>query len=41
MTLKMDSDRNRFRKIVKGRIKKDLRKFISNGDLMGRQVIKM
>ena len=33
----MDSDRNRFRKIVKGRIKKDLRKFISNGDLMGRQ----
>ncbi len=35
--MKMESDLNRFRKIVRGKIKGELRKFISNGDLIGRQ----
>ena len=35
--MKMESDLNRFRKIVRGKIKKELRKFVSNGDLIGRQ----
>lgn len=33
----MESDVNRFRKIIRGKIKKELRRFISNGDLIGRQ----
>lgn len=33
----MDSDLNRFRKIVRGKIKGELRRFISNGDLIGKQ----
>ncbi len=33
----MESDLNRFRKIVKGKIQKDLRRFIANGDLVARQ----
>ena len=33
----MESDLNRFRKIVRGKIKKELRRFISSGDLVGRQ----
>ena len=33
----MDSDLNRFHKIVRGKIKKELRKFIANGDLLGKQ----
>jgi sporulation protein YhbH len=37
MPLKMESDLNRFRKIVRGKIKKELRRFISSGDLIGRQ----
>ncbi len=37
MPLKMESDLNRFRKIVRGKIKKELHRFISNGDLIGRQ----
>src|SRR5687768_8622533 len=37
MPMKMEADLNRFRKIVRGKIKKELRKFISNGDLIGRQ----
>lgn len=37
MAMKMESDLNRFRKIVRGKIKKELRRFISNGDLIGRQ----
>ena len=39
--MKMESDLNRFRKIVRGKIKKELKKFISNGDLIGRQGKKM
>ena len=34
MYTKMESDHNRFRKIVKGRIRKELRKFISSGELI-------
>ncbi len=37
MPMKMESDLNRFRKIVRGKIKKELKKFISNGELIGRQ----
>lgn len=37
MPMRMESDLNRFRKIVRGKIKKELRKFISSGDLIGRQ----
>ena len=37
MPMKMESDLNRFRKIVRGKIKKELRRFISSGDLVGRQ----
>ena len=33
----MESDLNRFRKIIRGKIKKELRRFISSGDLIGRQ----
>jgi len=35
--MKMEADLNRFRKIVRGKIKKELRRFISSGDLIGRQ----
>jgi uncharacterized sporulation protein YeaH/YhbH (DUF444 family) len=35
--MKMEADLNRFYKIVRGRIKKELRKFIANGELIGRQ----
>lgn len=35
--MRMESDLNRFRKIVRGKIKKELRRFISSGDLIGRQ----
>jgi uncharacterized sporulation protein YeaH/YhbH (DUF444 family) len=37
MPIRMEADLNRFRKIVRGKIKGELRKFISNGDLIGRQ----
>ncbi|MBF0441846.1 MAG: DUF444 family protein [Oligoflexales bacterium] len=35
--MKTESDLNRFRKIDRGKIKRELRKFISSGDLIGRQ----
>lgn len=35
--VKMESDLNRFRKIVRGIVKKELRRFVSNGELIGRQ----
>lgn len=41
MPLRMESDLNRFRKIVRGKIKRELRRFISNGELIGRQGKKM
>ncbi|NJM07638.1 DUF444 family protein, partial [Candidatus Gracilibacteria bacterium] len=32
-----DRDLNRFREIVRGRVKKDLRKYMSQGEMIGRQ----
>ena len=37
MALRIDSDHVRFRDIVRGKIKQNLRKYISNGELIGRQ----
>ncbi len=37
MTLRIEQDHNRFRQIVRGRIKRDLKKYISQGELIGRQ----
>jgi uncharacterized protein len=35
--MKMETDVNRFRRIVRGRIKDNLKKYISSGELIGRQ----
>ena len=35
--MRMETDVNRFRKIVRGRIKENLKRFISSGELIGRQ----
>ncbi|MBN2724865.1 MAG: DUF444 family protein [Deltaproteobacteria bacterium] len=37
MSQKIDQDHARFKQIVKGRIKTDLRKYISRGDMIGKQ----
>lgn len=37
MSLKIDQDHSRFRSIVKGRIRQNLRKYISQGELVGRK----
>ncbi|MFO0664332.1 MAG: DUF444 family protein [Polyangiaceae bacterium] len=37
MSLKIDQDHSRFRQIVKGKIRQNLRKYISSGELLGRQ----
>lgn len=37
MALRIDKDHHRFRKIVKGRIRKDLRKFLTQGELIGKE----
>lgn len=37
MVLKIEKDHQRFRQIVKGRIRDDLRKFISKGELVGKE----
>jgi hypothetical protein len=37
MALRIEQDHNRFRQIVRGRIKRDLKKYISQGELIGRQ----
>ncbi|HEY4689436.1 MAG TPA: DUF444 family protein [Anaerolineae bacterium] len=37
MILSIEQDTSRFRQIVRGRIKQNLRKYISNGELIGRQ----
>ena len=34
---RIDQDHTRFRQIVDGRIKRDLRKFVSSGELVGKQ----
>ena len=37
MAQKIDQDVARFREIVRGRVKKELRKFISSGELIGKK----
>lgn len=37
MVSKIEQDHSRFRQIIKGRIRKDLRRFISRGDFIGRE----
>ena len=37
MALPIEQDSNRFRKIVRGKIKQNLRKYMSNGEMIGRQ----
>lgn len=37
MILGIEQDANRFRQIVRGQVKQQLRKFVSNGELIGRQ----
>lgn len=37
MVLQINNDHQRFRKIVKGRIRKDLRKFLTRSELIGRE----
>lgn len=37
MFVKIDSDHSRFKQIIRGKIKKELRKFMSQGELIGRQ----
>jgi uncharacterized sporulation protein YeaH/YhbH (DUF444 family) len=37
VTLRIEQDHRRFRHIVRGRIKQDLRRYISSGELIGRQ----
>ena len=37
MVNKIEQDHSRFRHIVKGKIRKDLRKFIAKGELIGRE----
>ncbi|HQP36292.1 MAG TPA: DUF444 family protein [Polyangiaceae bacterium] len=37
MSLKIDQDHNRFRAIVRGRIRQNLKKYISHGELIGRK----
>ena len=37
MALKIEQDRSRFKKIIRGRVKKELGKFITSGELIGKQ----
>ena len=37
MTLKIENDLNRFRQIVKGRVRKDLKRYMTSGELVGKQ----
>ncbi len=37
MAQKIEQDLKRFKEIIRGRVKKELRKYISNGELVGRQ----
>ena len=38
MVLKIEKDHQRFRQIVKGRIREDLRKFLTKGELIGKAI---
>lgn len=37
MTMNIEQDLNRFRQIVKGRVRKDLKRYMSSGELIGKQ----
>ncbi len=37
MTLKIEQDHNRFKQIVKGKIKRELRKYMSKGEMLGKK----
>ncbi|HTM46149.1 MAG TPA: DUF444 family protein, partial [Polyangiaceae bacterium] len=37
MSLKIDQDHSRFRNIVRGKIRQNLRRYISQGDMLGRK----
>ncbi|HLG19707.1 MAG TPA: DUF444 family protein [Bdellovibrionota bacterium] len=37
MALKIDNDYNRFKQIVRGKIKRDLRKYMSSGEMIGKK----
>jgi hypothetical protein len=37
MISKIEKDHQRFRQIVKGKIRKDLRKFLTRGELLGKE----
>jgi uncharacterized sporulation protein YeaH/YhbH (DUF444 family) len=37
MALRIDPDHRRFRDIVRGKIKQNLKKYVSNGELIGRK----
>src|SRR5215472_12391023 len=37
MVMKIEKDHQRFRQIVKGRIREDLRKFLTKGELIGKE----
>ncbi len=37
MALKIDNDYNRFKEIIRGRIKRDLRKYMSSGEMIGKK----
>ena len=37
MSMKIDRDRARFREIVRGRIRRDLRKYVNHGEMIGRK----
>ena len=37
MVLKIQKDHQRFRQIVKGKIRKELRKFLTRGELIGKE----
>ena len=37
MALKIDTDVGRFRQIVRGRVRDELKRFMSKGELLGRQ----
>ncbi|RYE89790.1 MAG: DUF444 family protein, partial [Myxococcales bacterium] len=37
MSLKIDQDHQRFRQIVRGKIRQNLKRYISHGEIMGRK----
>ena len=37
MSLKIEQDHNRFKQIIKGRIKRELRKYMSKGEMIGKK----